>query len=158
MGAVTVDDGQAQQLYMEYRGLMEQLRRVQEYVEQTTQGIAEIAAVIEALDSLSKLKKGSRIFAPVANGIFVDASLNDTASVRMNVGGSIVVEKSVEEAKQLLEKQRTDLEQLRDRANADYVSLTSRLRAIEAAMEQEKDDRPAPEAAPKAAVRKKRGA
>ncbi len=153
-----MDDGRAQQLYLEYRGLMEQLRRVQEYVEQTTQGIAEIAAVIEALDSLSRLTKGSRIFAPIANGIFVDASLNDAASVRMNVGGSVVVEKSVEEAKELLGKQRADLELLRDRANTDYGSLTNRLRAIEAAMEQEAKDEQASETAPKEAARKKRGA
>jgi prefoldin subunit 5 len=84
-----------QQLYMEYRGMSEQLQKVQQFLEQTTENIGELSNVIEAVAELGKLKKGDRLFAPLANGIFVDATLNDPTTLRMNVGGKVVVSRTI---------------------------------------------------------------
>lgn len=124
-----------QQLYLEYKGMSEQLQKVQQFLEQTTENIGELGNVIDAVEELGTLKKGERLFAPIANGIFVDATLNDPSTLRMNVGGKVVVTKSVEEAMAILKEQRTDLENLRDRATSDSIKIMERLRQIEAAIE-----------------------
>lgn len=130
-----MDDREAQQFYLEYRVSAEQLKQVQEYLDQTAEGIVEITNLIGALDSLSTIEQGSRIFAPLANGVFLDASLNDSAHVRMNVGSGVVVKKTISEAKTLLEQQRKDLEVLRERATGDAMKLNLRMREIEQWME-----------------------
>ena len=38
------------ELYLEYRTLTEQAKKVQQYVEQTTQSIGEVSGLIDALD------------------------------------------------------------------------------------------------------------
>jgi prefoldin alpha subunit len=129
-----------QQLYMEYRGMSEQLQKVQQFLEQTTENIGELSNVIEAVAELGKLKKGDRLFAPLANGIFVDATLNDPTTLRMNVGGKVVVSRTIDEATALLMKQKKELEELRDRATTDSIKITERLRQIESAIENSQEE------------------
>jgi len=133
----------AQQLYLEYQSLAEQSQKVRDYLDEMASSVQEIGKVIEALDAFSKLKKGDRLFAPIANGIFIDANLNDSGTVRMNVGGQTVVPKSVDEAKRLLERQRQELESLHDRANNEYLAMAARMKSIERRLEEKKPDGPA---------------
>lgn len=126
----------SKQLYLEYRGLTEQLKKVQRYLEQTQESIGELNQLIEGLDTFAGLKQGDRIFAPMANGIFIDATLNST-ELRMNVGGDIVVPRNVPDAQHLLRRQRSDLEQLRERATSDQRQLLGRMRQIEMKIEAE---------------------
>ena len=142
-----MDDEKARELYMEYRSLTEQLQKVQAYLQETVENVNQVNMVIESLDQLGKLEKGARIFAPIANGIFVDATLHDPRHVRLNVGGKVVVNKSVPDAKRLLEGQRRDLEGLRDRAQGDAANITKRLRGIETTIESETADEPSASAA-----------
>jgi prefoldin alpha subunit len=127
-------------LYLEYRAVSEQLQQVQQYLEQTAESIAEVAGVIAALDDLSQLRKGSRIFAPIANGIFVDATLNDSSTVRMSVGSGVVCQKPIAEAKLLLDQQRKELEKLQERAAKEGETLTARMHEIEAQVDEEKGE------------------
>jgi|GEM_PF-2328376 len=138
-------DDQASELYTEYKLLGEQYKKVQEYLEQTAENLQQVSDTIEALDVMGQQKKGARVFAPMANGIFIDATLNDPAHVRMNVGQGVVVTKTIDQAKGMLEQQHEELHQLRDRANNDHVRLIARLKEIEDAIEAETQDN-APEA------------
>lgn len=132
----------SQQLYLEYQQLTQQFQQVQEYLESTTKNIGEVSNVIEAFESFSSLKEGSEVMAPIANGIFVETKLAQSKTLRINVGGGVVVEKTISEAKKMLEKQRSDLETLRDRANKDYITIMARLRQIETIVEQDVDGGP----------------
>ncbi len=123
------------QLYLEYRALTEQAKRVQEFLEQTAENVAEVGNTIRAVEEVAKLKKGDRLFAPVANGIFVDARLDDPGTLRMNVGGKVVSAKSTQEVVALLEKQREELRTMRDRATAEYEEMVQRIREIESRVE-----------------------
>lgn len=138
-----MDADAPRELYMEYRALTEQLQKIQEYLEHTTENIAEVGNVLAALDDFSRLAPGSRVFAPLANGIFIDATLNDSSMLRMNVGGGVVVEKPVAEAKKILEGQRTELEELHERATKDRAGAIRRLHEIEAMIESEQSASPA---------------
>ncbi len=120
-----------QQLYIEYRTLTEQLKKIQEYLRQTQENITELGTLKESFDRFKQLKKGQRVLAPIANGIFIDAKLNATDRFYMNIGAQTVVAKSIDEAKALLTKQQEEMERLRDRAQRDEATLLQRMRQIE---------------------------
>ena len=130
----------AKELYMEYQLLTEQLKKIQHYLEKTTENLADLGNTIQHLHTFGNLKKGARVFAPIANGIFIDATLNDPKHVRMNVGAKTVTTKTIAEAKELLEQQQQELHQLRARAEADNLKVTQRLKEIEAAVEAAGDE------------------
>ncbi|MBR9692909.1 hypothetical protein GOV07_03165, partial [Candidatus Woesearchaeota archaeon] len=109
----------AKELYMEYQLLTEQLKKIQHYLEKTTENLAELGNTIQHLHTFGQLKKGAQVFAPIANGIFIDVILNDPKHVRMNVGAKTVATKTIDEAKKLLEKQQHELHDLLNRAEAD---------------------------------------
>lgn len=132
---------EARGLYLEYKGLSDQLQKIRQYLERTQESMGEVNGLVESLDEFSRLEKGDRIFAPIANGIFVDATLNDVTRLRLNVGGGVVVEKSIAEAKGMLGRQRSELETLRDRADADAETVMRRMREIESLIEQESADK-----------------
>jgi len=125
------------ELYFEYKLLSEQLKKLEAYLQQSTGSLEQVAGTREALQQFSRQEKGSRLFAPIANGIFLDVTLNDPTSVRMNVGKGVVATKSIDEANALLEKQEEELRRLRDHAHADILELTKRLKEIEAVIEAE---------------------
>lgn len=125
-----------QQLYLEYRTLHEQLKKIQEYLQQTQENITELGTLKEGFDRFRALKKGDRILAPITNGVFVDATLNDPSTFRMNIGAQTVVVKSIDEAKALITAQQEEMEKLRDRATKDQNDLMTRMRQIEAKIQE----------------------
>jgi len=82
-----MNEDETRELYVEYRTLTEQLQQIQQYLQETGENMGEVANVIAALDEFSRLNTNDKIFAPIANGIFIDARLTDPQTVRMNVGG-----------------------------------------------------------------------
>ena len=132
-----MNEDETRELYVEYRTLTEQLQQIQQYLQETGENMGEVANVIAALDEFSRLNTNDKIFAPIANGIFIDARLTDPQTVRMNVGGGVVVQKSVAEAQQVLTGQRTELDKLQARATTDQATIVARLREIEQAIEAE---------------------
>ncbi len=128
---------EAQALYAEYQGLGQRAERIREYLRQVEENLEGLATVLAALRTLSETKPGTPSLAPIANGIFVETVLTETTTVRMNVGAGVVVEKSVGEARVILERQRIDLEALRENARRDLETATSRLQAIERLIEEE---------------------
>ncbi len=132
-----VDDDRAKSLYVEYRSLSEQFKKAQEFLEELAENIAEVTGLIKSLEELRGLEGGSRILAPIANGVFVTARLEETGTVRMNVGGGVVVEKSVPAAQKLLEEQRGELRKNRERVSKEAFAMMLRLKEIESLVERE---------------------
>lgn len=121
----------AREVYMEYQTLSQKVKQIQEYLEATTENVTEITNIIHALQELEELKTGENILAPIANGIFVEATLNNASTVRLNVGSGVTVEKKVPEAVKMLERQRADLESLRERASEDHQQTLAKLKELE---------------------------
>ncbi|RME31578.1 prefoldin subunit alpha [Candidatus Woesearchaeota archaeon] len=126
-----------QERYIEYRTLTEQLKKIREYQQQTQENIVELGKLKESFDRFRELKKGQRILAPITNGVFVDATLNDPTTFHMNIGADVVVTKSIDEAKELITKQEKEMAKLHARATKDEEQLVARMREIEKHVEQE---------------------
>jgi prefoldin alpha subunit len=90
--------------------LSQQIQQAQKYLEKFEEQLGEITSVIESLEELSKVKTDSEVLAPIANGIFVKTKLQDNKELLINVGANTVVAKSIEDAKEMLESQKQEIE------------------------------------------------
>jgi len=65
-------------------------------------------------NSLSKLKgqKGKEILLPFGAGVLVQGKIIDDSKVLVNVGSNVLVEKSIEEAKKIVDSQIKELDSL----------------------------------------------
>lgn len=109
--------------YVHLQMLDQQIRQVQQYLQNFDQQLVEIRKVIKSLKDLSKLKKGDSILAPLASGIFVKAKLEDSQEVRVNVGSNTVVTKNIEGAVKMLEEQEVEINQYRSDTLVKYEEL-----------------------------------
>ncbi|MBI5391340.1 prefoldin subunit alpha [Candidatus Woesearchaeota archaeon] len=94
-----------QEKYMEYQMFEQQKKAIEEQLQTLVQQLQEAMNTVMVLDSFSAAADGSEVLIPVSNGIFAKASLMQEQKVAVNVGANIVVEKTVDEAKQMIEQQ-----------------------------------------------------
>ncbi|MGV8162620.1 MAG: prefoldin subunit alpha [Candidatus Nanoarchaeia archaeon] len=63
----------------------------------------------EQLKEMDSLKGGEDILAPVANGIFVEAKLKNSKTVKVNIGKGVMVDKTIPETIELIERQEQEV-------------------------------------------------
>jgi prefoldin alpha subunit len=98
-----------QKKFMEYQMLEQQVKQFQEQMETVEKQLGSLQEVKEALDELSTVKEGTDLLVPVSSGIFLKAKTQSTDKVLVNVGAETAVEKTLPEAKILLEEQEKEL-------------------------------------------------
>ncbi len=125
-----------QEKMVEFQQLQEHMERIQQHVEKLHVQRAEIDNSVDALESLAQEEVNKEMLAPIANGIFVKASLQDTKKLLVNVGADTIVEKSVEDVIALLKSHQTEaakkiveaegmLHDLHDKAMMIYQEMES---------------------------------
>jgi prefoldin alpha subunit len=66
------------------------------------------------LKELESLNDGDEILAPVANGIFIKANLKDAKTLKVNVGKGIMLDRTIPETLELIEKQEKEIASTRE--------------------------------------------
>jgi len=122
-----------QNKYLQLQLIDQQARQLQQYLQTFDQQLLEIKSVINSINELSKLKKGDTILAPIANGIFIKAKLEDNKEVRMNVGNNTVVAKSIESAIMMLQGQEAEITQYRSEVIAKLDELIKQAESLQSA-------------------------
>lgn len=120
-----------QDKYVQLQMVDQQARQLQQYLQTFDQQLLEIRSVIISLNEFAKLKKGDSILAPIANGIFVKAKLEDSHEVRVNVGNNTVVTKTIEGAVKMLEGQEAEINQYRSDVLAKFDELLKQAEALQ---------------------------
>lgn len=98
-----------QKKFMEYQMLEQQVKQFQEQMETVEKQLGSLQEVKDALDELSTVKEGTDLLVPVSSGIFLKAKTQSIDKVLVNVGAETAVEKTLPEAKGLLEEQEKEL-------------------------------------------------
>jgi prefoldin alpha subunit len=103
-----------QEKYLEMQLMNQQIKRMQKQVDSIETQLSEIVSVKEALDILRSTKTGSELLVPLHSGIFIKAGLMDAKELLVNVGGNVVVSKSVDDTKAMLDIQVKELRSMRE--------------------------------------------
>jgi len=120
-----------QELYMEIQGTDQQLKQLQEYSENFENQILNINNILESLDEFEKAKPGANILAPLQNGIFIEAKLGESKKVKVNIGSNTVVEKTIPETKEMMNKQLESVRVYKEQINIQIEQLTLKLQQLE---------------------------
>ena len=126
-----MDEKEIQKKYMEYQIIGERIKQLQQQLQTAEQQLMEIMATMQSLDDFSTLKENDEILVPVNNGIFAKASLKKENKLLVNVGSSVVVDKSVEETKNLIEKQKDEMEGIRGKIALNLNKLIEKAQSLE---------------------------
>lgn len=94
-----------QEKYMEYQMLEQMIVQLQSQMEAVDKQMVELLTIKQGLDDLKDAKKGSEMLVPLANGIFVKGELTDPDNLIINVGSNVAVNRTIQQTKELLEKQ-----------------------------------------------------
>jgi len=87
----------------------QEIQQLQQHLVLIKQEYNEIAMVLESINNLKGLKKSDEILAPIGGGIFIETKINDPEKILMNVGGNVIVKKNISDAKDIIEKQASEL-------------------------------------------------
>ena len=112
-----------QQKYIAYQVAEQQIKQHQQQMEKFEQQLQEIRTVIEALDEISKAKKGTEVLVPLSGGIFFRANMDDSQKFLVNVGSGTVIEKSMEDTKELVKQQVNEIEKYKDHVTENLAHL-----------------------------------
>ena len=120
-----------QQRYAELYQIDMNIRQVQQQVEAINQQLLELEAVMQSLDELQKIDKNAEATCMFTPGIFVKAKITDTEKVLLNVGGGTIVEKTVDQAKDILQSQNAELRTLQDELTFKLDELTDNAKKLQ---------------------------
>src|SRR3989338_1538222 len=108
------NEEQIQEKYMHLQLIAQTLRQVQQQLQLLDEQAAEIEKMTSGLGELMNAKIGVNLLVPVSEGIFAKASLSDHKSLLVNVGSNVVVEKTIEETRNLLQDRNQELKEHRE--------------------------------------------
>ena len=91
-----------QKKYVELQLLNEQIKKIHEQFIFLQQQLNELSNLELTVTDMKEVKKDSEIFSPLGSGIFVNSKLTNTATVLVNIGAGILVEKNLQEAVNLI--------------------------------------------------------
>ncbi|RMF55914.1 prefoldin subunit alpha [Candidatus Woesearchaeota archaeon] len=120
-----------QEKFAQFQMVEQQLKQTQEQLQALDNNILEIKALQDSLDEIPNIKPGTEILVPISNGIFIKAELKENKSLKLNVGSGTVVEKSVDDAKKLIEKQFNDANKVREGLLENMQHLAAQAKALE---------------------------
>lgn len=107
-----------------YRRQMESLRGETQLLDST---MAELGSSLTALDALKENKAGTEILVSIGSGSFIRAELKDAEKVIVGAGAGVSIEKSVDEAKEILKKRGEEITKAMDKLQKGAVELNNRL-------------------------------
>ncbi len=125
-----------QQKYMEFQMYEDSLGKIQEQLEQLDENLLEINHIKSSLDDISRVNKGENILCPLSSGVFVRAKIEDTSDFLVNVGSNVVVKKNLEETKGLMDSQREEIEESKERLTQRYNEYYSKYEELRSELSQ----------------------
>lgn len=104
-----------------------QIEQMQKVIESIEAQLNEVLAIKESLEDFKKLVGNEELLLPLANGIFASGKLLDNKKLKMNVGNNVVVEKTVDEALELMQKQYDEINNYKHELMKQMEMLQERL-------------------------------
>ena len=90
---------------------------------------AELSFASATIAGLEEEKEGTPLLVPVGGGSFVKAEISTTETMVVGMGAGVSVEKSREEAKEIIEKRISDLEKSRNTLEQQLGQVLERIRS-----------------------------
>lgn len=120
-----------QELLIQQQVCIEKIKQVEQHLQQFSQHEQSLSNTITALDQMPQTEEGTEILVPLADGIYVKATLKDNKHVIMNVGAETNVQKTFEAAAQMVKEQTIELGSMMKNLEEEHHKLMQQLQDIQ---------------------------
>lgn len=110
--------------------LDQELRKIEEQYKIIEQNILNIENIKINLDEIKNIKE-KEFFASLGEGIFIRANIKDNEKVLINIGKDIVIEKKIDEAKEILDKKIDELYILKSLLISEAEKIIKEIKFLE---------------------------
>tara|TARA_Y100000310_G_C20657932_1_gene803023 strand:+ start:1892 stop:2323 length:432 start_codon:yes stop_codon:yes gene_type:complete len=100
-----MDEKALQQKYMEFQVIQQQIEQLQQQLHMLNQQLQQLELTKNNLNELKSVETGTKSYAQIAPGIYVQSTVANTETLLVNVGANTTVEKSVPDTISLVEEQ-----------------------------------------------------
>ncbi|MBR9679029.1 MAG: prefoldin subunit alpha [Nanoarchaeota archaeon] len=107
-----------QRAMMEMQMLQQEVQKVEQEIVELEKRKIELEMVLSSLDEI-KNQKGDGTLIPIGSGVFVKGKLTQKGKVLINIGADVVIEKTVVEAKKIIQKQSEGITGLQQKLESD---------------------------------------
>jgi len=101
-----LSEEEIKQKYLRFKLIQQQIEQLSEHAQGLNQQSAELDISLHALDELQTIPDNSEILAPIAEGIFFKAKLQEHQTLIVNIGSYVTAEKTIPEILALLKEQK----------------------------------------------------
>lgn len=129
------DREELQHKYLELQLIDQQIRQIQQQIGLLDAQIVEYNNNKAALEDLAKSKIGSATLMSISPGIFAKGELRDNKELLVNLGADVMVKKSIEETKDLLDKQIMEIKKTHEYLMQNLQELVVQAQAIQKELE-----------------------
>ena len=107
----------------ELNAYQQQAEVLQQQIDSLNATITELSV---AMDTLSTIKgeDNKETLVPIGAGSFLITELKNTEEVIIGLGAGVAVKKKIDDAKDTITEQKTELEELREKMSADLQKIT----------------------------------
>ncbi len=123
-----------QERYVEMQLIEKQANQLRQRLQMVEGEIQEVRSNAAALNEISKVKPGEEVMIPLANGIFVRGTVEETKKLLVGIGASIVVEKDIPSTKKILDQRLQTLETYHNEVLQGLMTIDERGRGLEGEM------------------------
>lgn len=125
----------AQEAYMQFQMLEQQIKQLQGQFEMVTQQLMELSATNNSLDDFQKIGLSGEAFIPLSSGIFAKASIRDTSELLVNVGANVVVKKDIASTKKLIQSQIEEIKKIQKQMSDELEKAINHAAQLEMHMQ-----------------------
>ncbi|MBC7086174.1 MAG: prefoldin subunit alpha [Methanomethylovorans sp.] len=127
-----INDKDPRNLLIQHREYQRRAEALQQQISMVSLSAQDCLRAINTIEELEKEKAGSQAMVPIGSGSFIYAKLDVLDRVVVNVGAGISIEKPVDDAKEILQRRKNELEKILDKMNTTLAQLAQGMQAIEA--------------------------
>ena len=117
--------------YVEYQILVQQLQQLQENINFLEKRILDLNLIYDHLGSITETEVGKEILVPLGEGIFLKGRLEDTEKIIMNISSGIFIEKTRQEAGEIIIKQIEEIRNLLAQIQNEAMNTTLALQELQ---------------------------
>ncbi len=133
-----------QNLAVQHREYQQQAQSIQQQVGMLQSSIDECKMAINTLDELPGEPELESLI-PIGSGSFMNARVLNNDKIVVDVGAGFRVEKSVEGAKEILNKRCDNLQKIMESMNQSLSKIAERIQAIESSVAQQQQGMQSPQ-------------
>ena len=125
-----------QEKILEYNFLLKHLQQLQQNTQAIHNHLEELKNIQENFTQLATTPPGTETLIPLGSGLFFKGKTESADNILINVGANILVEKTIPQAMETIQKQFSEIEQLLSQLEEEAGKLTEQLENVRREMKE----------------------